>query len=86
MLKSSKMYSINRLTIDKDLKKNIFLPNIEVRKALSNFLRVHAKEKTSFNLNLKIIEKDIVISLFLLKNRRDVLVNGFQYYHTTTEK
>ena len=53
MLKSSKMYSINRLTIDKDLKKNIFLPNIEVRKALSNVLRVHAKEKTSFNLNLK---------------------------------
>ena len=62
--KKSKIYFISGLSIDQDLKS---LPNIEGRKALSGILRVYGEEKKSFNLDLKIIKKEILISLLLLK-------------------
>ena len=65
--KKSKIYFISGLSIDQDLKSNVSLPNIEGRKALSGILRVYGEEEKSFNLDLKIIKKEILILLLLLK-------------------
>ena len=84
--KKSKIYIISGLSIDQDLKSNVSLRNIEGRKALSGILRVYGEEKKSLNLDLKIYKEgdfDIVVTF---KKRMDVLINGFQYYDTTTQK
>ena len=58
-LKKLKIYFINGLSIDQDLKSRVSLPNNEGRKSSSDILWVYTEEKQSF------IEKDILISWFL---------------------
>ena len=82
--KKSTIYAISELSIDQDTQFNVFLTNVEGKKVLSDILRTYTEEKTKFNLDLKIY-KEIDINVAFQK-RIDVLINGFQYYDTTTQK
>ena len=82
----SKTYSISGLPIDQDIQSNVSLPNIEGKKALSDILRTYAQEKEKFKLDLKIYKEDWFSIAVPFQKRTDVLINGFEYYDTTTQK
>ena len=82
----SKIYAISRLSIDQDTQSNVSLPNVEGKKALSNILRTYGEEKTKFNLDLKIYKGNYFDINDSFQKRTDVLITGFQYYHTTIQK
>ena len=84
--KKSKTYAISGLSIDQDAQSNVFLPNAEGKKALSDILRTYAEEKTKFNLDLKICKDNYFDINVPFQKRTVVLINGFQYYDTTTQK
>ena len=84
--KKSKIYAISRLSIDQDLQCNVSLPNTEEKKPLSNILRTHAQEKEKFNLDLKVYQEFFFDITVPFQKRIDVLINGFKYYDTTTQK
>ena len=52
----------------------------------SELIRTYAKEKEKFNLDLRIYSEGNFDITIPFKKRTDVLVNGFQYYDTTTKK
>ena len=54
----SKLYAFSGLSFDQDTASNVYLPNVEVKKALSNILRMHVGEKYKFNPGLKIHKED----------------------------
>ena len=84
--KKSKIYTISGLSIDQDTQSNVSLPNVEEKKALSDILRTYAEEKNKFNLDLKIYKENYFDINVPFQKRTDVLINGFQYYDTTTQK
>ena len=72
---------ISRLSIDYDIQSNVSLPNIEGKKAVSDIL-----QKEKINLDLKIYKKDLFDIIVPFQKRTDILINGFKYYNTTTQK
>ena len=84
--KKSEIYAISGLSIDQDAQSNVSLPNVERKKALSDILRTYAEEKTKFNLDLKICKENFFGINVPFQKRTDVLIKGFQYYDTTTQK
>ena len=84
--KKSKLYAISGLSLDQDTASNIFLPNVEGKKALSDILRTYVEEKYKFNLDLK-SQKEYYFGINVpFVKRMAVLINGFKYYDTTTHK
>ena len=64
--KKWKIYAVSGLSIVQGIKSNVSLPNIEVKKALSDMLRTYAQEKEKFILDLKIYREnwfDITVPL-----------------------
>ena len=84
--KKSKIYAISWLLIDQDTQSNVSLPKVEGNKALSNFLRTYVEEKNKFHLDWKIYKESYFDINVLFQKRTDVLINGFHYYDTTTQK
>ena len=82
--KKSKMYAFIGLSIDQDTQSNVSLPNIEGKKALNDILRAYAEEKNKFYLDLKVYKENYFDINVPFQKRTDVLINGFQYYDTTT--
>ena len=83
--KSEKNTQITGLSINQDTTSHVHLSNIEGQKALSDILRTYSEAKSKLNLDLRIyIERNFDITV-LFKKKPDVLVNGFQYYDTTTK-
>ena len=82
----SKTYAISGLSIDLDIQSNVSLPNFERKKALSDILRTCAQEKEKFKLDLKICKEDWFYITVPFQKRRDVSINRFEYYDTTTQK
>ena len=72
--------------IDQDTQPNVPLPNMEGKKALSVLLRTYTEEKNKFNLDLKVYKVDHFDINVPFQKIRDVLINGFQYYDTNTQK
>ena len=84
--KKSKLYAISGPSIDQDTASNVSLPNEEGKKALSDILRMFVEEKNKFHLDLKIYKEDYFDITVPFVKRTDVLINGFKYYDTTTQK
>lgn len=84
--KKSKLYAIGGLSVDQDITPNVSLPNVEGKKALSNILRTCAEEKNKFNFDLKNYRENYFDITVPFVKRTDVLINGFKYYDTTTQK
>ena len=85
--KKSNLYTVSGLSIDQDTASNVSLPNVEGKKALSDILRVYVEEKNKFNPDLKIYKEDYFdITVLPFVKRTKVLINGFKYYDTTTQK
>ena len=84
--KKSKIYAMSGLSINQDTQSNVYLPNAERKKALSDIIRKYAEEKNKFHLDLKIYKENYFDINVPFQKRKDVLINGFQYYHTTTQK
>ena len=82
----SKTYAISGLPIDQDIQSNASLLNIEGKKALSDILRTYGQEKEKFKLVLKVYNEDWFNITVPFQKRTDVLINGFEYYDTTTQK
>lgn len=80
-----KKYAISRLSINQDTTLYVSLSNIEGQKALSNILRTYSEEKIKLNLDLRIYREGNFDVTAPFKKRTDVLINGFQYYDTTTK-
>ena len=76
-LKKFKIYTISGLSIDQDIQSNVSLTNTEGKKSLSDILRTHPQEK-KLTLTWKLTVP--------IQKRTDVLINGFKYYGTTTQK
>ena len=76
-LKKLKICTISGLSIDQDIQSNVSLTNIERKKSLSYILRTHPPEK-KLTLTWKLTAP--------IQKRTDVLINGFKYYGTTTQK
>ena len=70
--------------IDLNIQTNVLLLN--VREALSNKLRTYVEEKKKFNFDLKIYKEDYFDITVHFVKRTDVLINGFKYYDTITQK
>ena len=85
-LKKTKLYAISGLSVDQGIPPNVSLPNVEGKKALSNILRTYAEEKNRFNFDLKNYREDYFDITVPFVKRTDVLINGFKYYDTTTQK
>ena len=85
-LKKTKLYAISGLSVDQGIPPNVSLPNEEGKKALSNILRTYAEEKNRFNFDLKNYREDYFDITVPFVKRTDVLINGFKYYDTTTQK
>ena len=49
-------------------------------------MRACSKEKEKFNLNLRMYSEESFGIIIPFQKRTDVLINGFQYYDTTTKK
>ena len=84
--RESKICTISGLSIDQDTQPNVSLPNIEGKKALSDILRINAKEKNKFMVDLKVYKENVFDVNAPFQKRADVLINGFQYYDTTIQK
>ena len=84
--KKSKIYAVIGLSIDQDTKSNVSLPNVEGKKAHSDILRTFVEEKNKFKLDLKILKENYFDINVPFQKRINVLINGFQYYDTTTKK
>ena len=85
--KKSKTHSISGLSIDQDTQPNVSLLNTtKKKKAPSDILRTYAEEKNKFNLDLKVYKENYFDNNASFQKRTDVLINGFQYYDTTTQK
>ena len=83
---SGNLYAISGLSVDQGITPNVSLPNVEGKKALSNILRTCAEEKNKFNFDLKNYREDYFDITVPFVKRTDVLINGFKYYDTTTQK
>ena len=84
--KKSNNYASSGLSINQEIDNKEFvpLPNTDAEHQLSDIMRPYSKEKEKFNLTLRMYTKesfDITIP-----KRTDILLNGFQYYDTTTKK
>ena len=84
--KKSKLYAISGLSIDHNTASNVSLPNVEGKKALSDILRTCVEEKNKFNLDLKIYKEDYSDITVPFVKRTDILINGFKYCDTATQK
>ena len=85
-IKFKKSNAISGLPINQEIDNKEFvpLPNTDAEHQLSDIMRPYSKEKEKFNLTLRMYTKesfDITIP-----KRTDILLNGFQYYDTTTKK
>ena len=83
---SGNLYAISGLSVDQGITPNVSLPNVEGKKALSNILRTCAEEKNKFNFDLKNYRENYFDITVPFVKRTDVLINGFKYYDTTTQK
>ena len=66
--------------------KLMFLYQTWKEKALGVLLRTHTEEKNKFNLDLKVYKVDHFDINVPFQKIKDVLINGFQYYDTNTQK
>ena len=82
----SKTYSISRLSIHQDIQSNVSLLNIEGKKVRSDILKTYAQEKEKFKLVLKVCKEDWFDITVPFQKRTDVLINGFEYFDTITQK
>ena len=80
----SKTYAISSLSIDPNIQTGVLLLN--VGEALSDKLRTYIEEKKKFNFDLKIYNEDYFNITVPFVKRTDVLINGFKYYDTITQK
>ena len=85
-IKFKKSNAISGLPINQEIDNKEFvpLPNTDAEHQLSDIMRPYSKEKEKFSLTLRMYTKesfDITIP-----KRTDILLNGFQYYDTTTKK
>ena len=53
---------------------------------MRDLIRTYAKEKENFKLDLRICNEESFDATIPFKKRTGVLINGFQYYDTTTKK
>ena len=53
--------------------------------AFSDLIRTYSKEKENFKLDLRIYDEESFDVTVTFIKRANVLVNGFQYYDTTTK-
>ena len=53
---------------------------------MSDFIKTYSKENKNFKLDLRICNKESFDVTIPFKKRTDVLINGFQYFNTTTKK
>ena len=86
--KKSNNYAISGLSVNQEIDNKEFfpLPNTDAEHQLSELMRAYSKEKEKFNLNLSMYIEESFDIIIPFQKRKDVLVNGFQYYDTTTKK
>ena len=84
--KKSKNYAISGLAINQEVNSGFVpLPNVVAQNAFSDLIRTYSKEKENFKLDLRIYNEESFDVTITFKKRTDVLINGFQYYDTTTK-
>ena len=85
--KKSKNDPISGLAINQEVNSD-FVPlrNIDAWNALRDLIRIYSKEKDNFKLDLRIYNEESFDATIPFKKRTNILINGFQYYDTTTKK
>lgn len=84
MFNKSKKYAISSLFINQDTTAYIPLRNVQGQKALSHILQTYSEGK-KFNLELRIYREGLFDITVQFAKRKDALINGFQYYNSTTK-
>ena len=65
---------------------HVFYKELLLDEHIKNILKTNVEENNKFNLDLKIYEKNYFDITVLFVERTNVLINGFKYHDTTTQK
>ena len=77
---------INGHSINHKSDSNVIIPDRDAKNSFSDLIRTYEKEKQAYDLTCKIYKEDVFKYEIRFQKRSDVLVTGYQYFHTTTNK